>query len=263
MISLRIGCDRIIRWSITSGGEHYDLTGRNIRLKVSTRSTQFFVSPDDFSIDGNKIVWLFRGKDQKYLGPYSLTYIENEGMDDMLTFDMCDIFNLVAWSCMENQSLSEDLEISNFDIASDIEALGVKLLPLSLITPVGNGQGDNSAVLKNSNSIASGPFSTALGYNVKAEGDYSIAEGCGTTAKNLAEHASGKYNSSHDDTQFSIGIGTSDTDRKNAIEAKENGAVYVIGIGEYDGTNPTSATDLAALLKSSITESELDELFND
>lgn len=129
MNSLRIGCDRLITWSITSGGEPYDLTGRNIRLKVSTSSTQFFVSPDDFSIDGNRIIWLFRGKDQKYLGPYTLTYIENQGTDNMLTFDRCHIFNLVAWSCQESRSASEDMEISNIDLASDIVALGVKLLP--------------------------------------------------------------------------------------------------------------------------------------
>ncbi len=129
MNSLRIGCDRIIRWSITSGGEPYDLSGKNIRLKVSTRSTQFYVSTDDFSIDGNKIIWLFRGKDQKHLGPYTLTYIENEGMDDMLTFDRCNAFNFVACSCQESRSSSEDMEISNIDLSSEIKALGVKLWP--------------------------------------------------------------------------------------------------------------------------------------
>lgn len=129
MNSLRIGCDRIIRWSITSGGEPYDLSGKNIRLKVSTRSTQFYVSTDDFYIDGNKIIWLFRGKDQKHLGPYTLTYIENEGMDDMLTFDRCNAFNFVACSCQESRSSSKDMEISNIDLSSEITALGVKLLP--------------------------------------------------------------------------------------------------------------------------------------
>lgn len=129
MNSLRIGCDRTIIWSITSGGEPYDLSGKNIRLKVSTRSTQFYVSTDDFSIDGNKIIWLFRGKDQKHLGPYTLTYIENEGMDDMLTFDRCNAFNFVACSCHESRSSSKDMEISNIDLSSEIKALGVKLWP--------------------------------------------------------------------------------------------------------------------------------------
>ena len=39
-------------------------------------------------------------------------------------------------------------------------------------------------------------------------------------------------------TIFSIGIGTSDTDRKNAIEVLRNGQVLIKGIGGYDGTNP-------------------------
>lgn len=38
-------------------------------------------------------------------------------------------------------------------------------------------------------------------------------------------------------TVSSVGIGTSETDRKNAFEVMQNGDVYVYGIGGYDGTN--------------------------
>ena len=55
-------------------------------------------------------------------------------------------------------------------------------------------------------------------------------------ANNNAEHASGQYNLSTkssdplEATHFSIGIGTSDTDRKNAFEVKQNGDVYINGV---------------------------------
>ena len=96
---------------------------------------------------------------------------------------------------------------------------------------------------------ATGLYSHAEGYFSKAPAIYSHAEGglCvasgtaahaegyGTIANNNYEHACGRYNKSDDtstssrQTRFSIGIGTSNTARKNAIEAKSNGDVYIYG----------------------------------
>lgn len=58
------------------------------------------------------------------------------------------------------------------------------------------------------------------------------------------ETAFGRYNASNtgteesDRTIFSIGIGTSDADRKNALEIRENGDVYMWIEGEYMKVNP-------------------------
>ena len=79
-------------------------------------------------------------------------------------------------------------------------------------------------------------FSHAEGCLTKAMGKNSHAEGEGTITHNKNEHASGRYNKSieSDDvwqaTHFSIGIGTSDTDRKNAFEVKSNGDIYIEGV---------------------------------
>ena len=77
-----------------------------------------------------------------------------------------------------------------------------------------------------------------------------FAEGNNTISKNEAEHACGKYNLSNSYTRFSIGIGTSDTDRKNAHEILNTGEHYIYGVGGYDGTNPTEAKDVATYIKS-------------
>lgn len=77
---------------------------------------------------------------------------------------------------------------------------------------IANGEGDNSVILKNSGSVAVGQLSTAFGEN--------------TIANNLAECACGRYNAYDEDTLFSIGVGSSNTDRKNAFEVKQNGDVY-------------------------------------
>ena len=75
-----------------------------------------------------------------------------------------------------------------------------------------NGDGENSVILKNSGGVADGTFSTSFG-------EY-------TVANNDAELACGKYNVSNADTQFSIGVGDSTSNRKNAFEVKQNGDVY-------------------------------------
>ena len=67
---------------------------------------------------------------------------------------------------------------------------------------IGKGDAENSAVLKGGNNQTTSECEVALG----------------------------KYNASNYDTQFSIGIGTSEDDRKNAFEVKQNGDIYIEGV---------------------------------
>ncbi len=99
-----------------------------------------------------------------------------------------------------------------------------------------------------STTIAKGDHTHAEGYNTKAYGQYSHSEGYGTIANNQNEHAEGVFNlSTKGVTQYSIGIGTSDAARKNAVEVTSEGKEYILGIGSYDGTNVTSAKDVATV----------------
>ena len=79
---------------------------------------------------------------------------------------------------------------------------------------------------------AIGLFSHSEGEETIANGAASHTEGAFTIAYNTYEHAGGRYNSSTSGnssstgaTIFSIGIGTSDSDRKNAIEVTQTGAL--------------------------------------
>ena len=81
------------------------------------------------------------------------------------------------------------------------------------------GMGENSLTLKDSDSIAKGKNSLALGTGVVALNDYEISLG--------------KYNDSTNDTAFSFGIGSSENDRKNAIEIKNDGRIYIWSEGNY------------------------------
>lgn len=92
----------------------------------------------------------------------------------------------------------------------------------SISLPVKKGEGKNSAVV--------------IGDTQNANGEYSFAEGQNTIANNRSEHAMGEFNESHHlnntfgssgNTLFSIGNGTSDTNRKNALEVMQNGDIYI------------------------------------
>lgn len=102
--------------------------------------------------------------------------------------------------------------------------------------------------------IASEKYSHAEGIKTIASGYSSHAEGNYTNATNKAEHAQGTYNKSNTgetsdlQTIHSIGIGSSENDRKNAVEVMGNGDAYLYGVGNYDGTNPTAAKRLQDII---------------
>lgn len=88
-------------------------------------------------------------------------------------------------------------------------------------------------------SHAEGNKTEASGINSHAEGDNTIASGANTHAEgqytkalNICENAKGRFNESHSNdttygtTLFSIGIGNSDTERKNAIEINQAGTIW-------------------------------------
>ena len=95
------------------------------------------------------------------------------------------------------------------------------------------------------NTVATGVNAHAENYAQLAEGNNSHAEGRRTKTLCNSEHAQGSFNNSHrattvfdgnvGNTLHSIGIGTADNARKNAVEVMQSGQVYLIGVGNYDG----------------------------
>lgn len=121
MTSLRVGTDRKIIWSIRLNGADLDLsTADSVSFYVSAHGRRMAIDPADYILDGNSIIWDFRGAEQHYTGPYSLTCVINEGKKGMLTFDKCDAFALVDCSCKETGPNSEDIVIDELNIDSAI-----------------------------------------------------------------------------------------------------------------------------------------------
>ena len=110
--------------------------------------------------------------------------------------------------------------------------------------------------------IATGIQAHAEGSNTIAKGDFSHTEGEGTQTNNKSEHAQGIYNISNTGldidmrtTLYSIGVGDS-IERRNAHEVMNNGDTFIVGIGEYDGTNPYEAQTLQKVVNSKVEKEE-------
>ena len=139
-------------------------------------------------------------------------------------------------------------------------------------------QGDRN-VASNFYSHAQGQVTLAIGQSSHAEGvgtqataQGSHAEGRFTKADSEYSHAEGKFNAPHKvdtGTQaekdagtslHTIGFGTSVNNRRNAVETMQDGKTFIYGLGGYDGKNPTSATDLASVVNTKASKSDLDPL---
>lgn len=75
-----------------------------------------------FKTEGHIVKWTYYGKEQKQLGPYTLTLVENEGKDNMHTVDACNAFHLVARSCEATKGNENKVELVHLDLSSEMLA---------------------------------------------------------------------------------------------------------------------------------------------
>lgn len=87
------------------------------------------------------------------------------------------------------------------------------------------------------------------GNNTHAQAPFSHTEGIGTKSNpNIqGQHVEGYFNAESDGVKV-IGCGTSDDDRKNAVDVKQDGRVFVKGLGNYDGVDSDNASDLKSVI---------------
>lgn len=98
-----------------------------------------------------------------------------------------------------------------------------------IINSTGTGGNLNGGTGMNNVNETAKQNSIAYGYIVSAKGDYSAAFGYFLQALHDYEIAYGKFNLSSADTAFSIGNGTSTSDRHNLMELKTDGRMFLNG----------------------------------
>lgn len=118
---IRKGNDIGVSWAILADAENqvpYDLTGRRLTMYLTNRYGTSQIS--GFKTEGHIVKWTYYGKDQKQLGPYTLTLVENEGNEDMRTVDFCKAFVLVARSCEATKGDENKVELVHLDLSSEM-----------------------------------------------------------------------------------------------------------------------------------------------
>nr|UVY55311.1 MAG: hypothetical protein [Bacteriophage sp.] len=121
-------------------------------------------------------------------------------------------------------------------------------------------------------SHAEGTSTRALYINAHAEGQETTAgaanahaEGQGTVTTEVGGHVAGTYNAVVANSLFNFGIGSSNNKRKSAMIITNEGKVYFIDAGGYDGgTSIANAKSIQDILKDSggVEIEQLDETFD-
>lgn len=122
MEKIRIGNDIEVLWAIYAGEgineAPYDLTGRNLSLYMNGSFGR--IPLEGVTTEGHILRCMFWGKDQMYLGKYSLELVENEGLEGMHTVDECDAFQLVRCSCETDNNPEGRLECIHLQFRGSI-----------------------------------------------------------------------------------------------------------------------------------------------
>ena len=122
MRDVRKGNDIKVRWSLVVKGtsDPFNLSG--LPLKLYLKNMYGRKEVDDFSVDGNTILWTFFGKDQKQTGEHSLELVANEGVEGMMTTDICGLVNLVSCSCKVGDGTDGcGVETETIEVQSEVE----------------------------------------------------------------------------------------------------------------------------------------------
>ena len=116
MKRIRIGKDICIKWEITTDGAAIPLEGRDILVEI--KSPFRVVRNIPFRVDANTIIMTYYGKEQKWVGEYSVTLWENKGKQGQNVVDAIKAFELVKTSPEENDFANGDIQVESIDLGT-------------------------------------------------------------------------------------------------------------------------------------------------
>lgn len=116
MKRIRIGKDICIRWQITTDGAAVPLEGRDLLVEI--KSPFRVVRNIPFRVDGNTIIITYYGKEQEWVGEYSVTLWENKGKQGQNVVDAIKAFELVKTSPEEEDFANGDIQVESIDLGT-------------------------------------------------------------------------------------------------------------------------------------------------
>ena len=119
MKKIRIGNDVAVIWTLVN---KEDQTPFPVMTDAQVFLTNGYTKiPMDYTVTGGNVISLsFLGKDQKLVGEYDLLYVENEGEDNMISFDTKRAFELVPHSWHETGDDTEGVVTYTVEVTSEV-----------------------------------------------------------------------------------------------------------------------------------------------
>lgn len=119
---IRIGNDIKVMWSIyTEDGSPFSIAGLKLNLYLKTIFGKKEIK--DYEVSGNRVIWVFYGKDQSVTGKYSLELVVNDGEEGMITVDTAPFVKLVASCCHSEGEDEDNIQTETVELRSDIDYL--------------------------------------------------------------------------------------------------------------------------------------------
>lgn len=117
----RIGNELKVFWPILTNGEEESLSGRRISLFL-TDPLNVVHKIERFGTEGNAVVWVFPGEEQKLTGLYTLTLFENLGGAHQTATDSVKAFRLVRHS----NEIPSSMQVEELPLASTNMDVGIR-----------------------------------------------------------------------------------------------------------------------------------------
>lgn len=143
MKNIPIKNDIPFSWTIKRNGAAEDFS--NVSAVVNLYNKYGVKCPIEYSITGNVVSGIFRGKDQDKKGVYTLEMVENEGKVNMFRIDHINAFNLVAHTADVGGTDCSNLvtETINFTTEITLPTNGVDGVGIQSIVQTSSSTDDN------------------------------------------------------------------------------------------------------------------------
>lgn len=190
MKSVRIGNDIHIQWSLLNEGEQFFLEGKDVTIYQSCKYETRKIT--DLSISGSTVTWTFFGKEQKYVGTYSVQLVINEGKENMVTTDVRKFVNITPHCCDVDDSEEPDFVVESVHLQTEVKFVSM------LVDDTLSDESDNAianravadALKEKQDALVSGEnLKTVNGQSLLGKGNI-VVEGGGGSAPRVTDFSS-------------------------------------------------------------------------
>ena len=265
MEKFRIGNDLTVFWAILDDdSQPYDLSGRTVKIFLTHPRGRMEIT-QDVNIQGNVISWLFRGRQQRYLGVYKLTVeIFSSPTTRVLRRDIDQAFSLVSATLYveESNGRPEINETGKLTLSTILEVY--QIMPIvPNVGPNGNWWVDGVDTGKPSTGMSAYEFAKENGYTGTEE-EYAaecaavptlneesrVATAAASEAADNADRAAGEASRSATVANSASATATNAAVAANtAAEAAKTAAELSIdqieAVGQYIGNEVSPAAEAA------------------